>query len=344
MRNALAIVLVVTAADSRAECFVGALAGVQDAPKPRSTPPETQQVEAGPIRLELTLDRTTMNAAETLDATLDVISEPAVVVELPAASDKLGEFSVESSSDDPPVAASGDGPGRTRLRRRFRLTPFLPGEYTLPALDVRWRRAGTDVAGVARTAPVTVRVVSLLPEHAQNAEFDVAGLDPGSIRDAYTAREPRDWTDVSLLAAGIAGAALLTGCGVAWGVAAWRRRRVERDELAQAVERVRSLGSRADATTERCHELAESLRLGLRSRFGAGATTWSAEELEARIPRTPSMSDANVRSLRETLERLDAIRFSGRPVEPREFQELVSSVASGLQVLAATPRPGKEAP
>src|ERR1043165_6234512 len=101
----------------------------------------TQHIQGGPISVDFTLDKTSLNAAESLTATLEVTSPPAVAITLPSPTDKLGEFSVSAQPDDPAAPLSSPGNPPTRPPRRFTLDPFLPGDYSLPALEIAWHRA-----------------------------------------------------------------------------------------------------------------------------------------------------------------------------------------------------------
>ena len=294
-----------------------------------------QHIVAGPVVVDLTLDRTSLNAAESVHATLRVMAPPTVSVELPATEEKLGGFSVASTSDAPDVVVPADGETRTCMIRTYTLDPFLPGDYTLPALEIQWRRTDSGEAGVARTAPVMVRVVSLLPDSAQAPDADIKSLDPGSIRGAYVPPARRNWSFVAIAALCGAGLAVLTGVGAR----ALRRRRAPKDPLEGLIDRVRTLRSASGACTpETCHQLADAIRAALGDRLGEAARSIATPELASRLPRTAFFSAADAEGVGRLCAALDASRFSGDEVPARRAEELSTASLDFLDRMRVMPR------
>jgi hypothetical protein len=294
-----------------------------------------QHIEAGPIRVELSVSRESMNIAESLAVTLEVAAPSSVRVELPRLGDKLGNFSVSSVSDEPALSEPAGAGTQTRCVRRITLEPFLPGDYTMPAMEIHWRRVDSDESGVARTTPETIRVVSLLPEAAQGADADLKTLDTGTIRDRYTPASAGRWGPVTLVACAGLGVAFLTGCGAL----ALRRRRGNKDPLAAIVSRIEVLGRDVDVDTPAfCQELGRSLRAGLSQRVDARAASLLATEVADRLPTDTFFSKQLALDCERTLGALDEARFSGMAMTADERSTLHADTLSILRTLLAMPR------
>ncbi len=301
------------------------LAGASGPACADGAPTGMQRVEAGPVRLELALDRTTMNAAQSLRVTLRVTSPAGVRVDLPPADGKLGGFAITSTDDRAPLASSNGADLETTRVRTFTLEPFLPGEYTLPTFEVGWTRDASREHGVVRTAPVAVRVVSLLPDGAKDAP-----PDPGTIREAYAA-PARTSTRAVVLAASVAGVAL-GGAGV-WAL---RRRRRGVDLLDSLEHRVRDLRlapGPGRSGLDACHELAGYVRLALADRVHPSAASLAPGELAQRL----GANKASVRQGAELLERLDAARFAGGAVVRADLDSWADSAMALMRLLRAGP-------
>ncbi|MBX3379033.1 MAG: hypothetical protein KF805_02975 [Phycisphaeraceae bacterium] len=308
------------------------------APCPAAAPdaaaaPE-QTVSAGPLQATLKLDRASLNVAENLVATLWVKAPTGVQVALPLTEAKLGGFTVISVVDEPlRTVPTGTGE-QQELMRRYTLEPFLPGEYTLPPLEIRWKKGGNE-SGVARTAEVKVPVTSLLPKQAGS---DAKAPDTGTIRGEYTVAKPRDagalWTGVGI---GF-GAAAAVGCGL------WvrSRRRHATDAIDRLLQRVEDLrrADRGDTTNPHAlHELAGAIRGAIADRVEPGAASAEASELVKTLERHSGWGATDARRVGEVLGALDAARFSGACVPATEFRRYVETVVEVLKKLRAMPTP-----
>ena len=334
MRRPSLLILAIAAAVLGTEA-AASRAGVRgdDAPVTQGT----QHIEAGPLRVELTLDRTTMNAAESLAATIRVTSPSSVRVELPSPGEKLDGFSVAATVDEPAQAITQAGEWKTVVTRRFTLEPFLPGDYSVPSLEVLWNRVDSGESGIARTAPVAVHVVSLLPGAPQGADADPKSLDPGSIRDAYVAKSGRNWRPLVLGAGAGIGAALLTG----WGARTLRRRRGGPDRVSASLARIAAARYSSDrGPVEMCHDLADALHLALSDRVDPAAGSLSTNELASRLALSPSLSRECTMDVQRVLERLDAARFSGDTISLEERDRLVDATLNILRTLRDFPAGG----
>jgi len=290
-----------------------------------------QTVRAGPIEAALKLDRSSLNTAESLIATLTVRAESGVRVSLPRVESKLGAFSVLSTVDEPQRTVATSKGDEQLFVRRYTLEPFLPGEYVLPPLEIRWQKSAGE-SGVARTAVVKIPVETLLKE----AGKDGKPPDPGTIRGAYTPPVVRG--DGSIWAGIVIGfvIASLGGAGI-WVL---RRQKQAADEIAILLERVQNL-RRSAATdlpgTEALHELAGALRDGLARRVEPDAATADTGELVARLAKKKTWGDSEARRVGEVLGSLDAARFGGVAMPASEFDLHVEAVVGMLKKMRAMP-------
>jgi hypothetical protein len=309
-----------------------AIAAEQDSPQPL-----TQHITTGPLDVEFSIDRDSMTAAQSATATLRVVSPAAVRVELPEIGEKLGGFAVESVSDAPSKAQAGPDQAYTIQLRTITLSPFLPGDYEVPTLEIRWRKPDSRESGVARTQPVTVHVRSLLPLALKGADAPPPNLDPGTIRDEYIAPAARRWSPITVTI--FAGAALM---GITVGAFSLMRRRSSHspDPLQAIIQRTAALRAGAtspDAAIELCHSLATSLQSALVAKGGSSAASTSVSDLLAALENNPMFSPSHSKNIQSLLEQLDTARFSGESPAPRECEALVEKTFDILLSLQALP-------
>lgn len=319
-------------------CLVAAIVGIGAfgsnciGTTPQDSAPE-QTVRAGPIEATLKLDRSVLNPAQSLIATLTVRAASGVRVSLPPVEAKLGGFSVVSAVDEPLRTVSANSREEQVFERRYRLEPFLPGDYTLPPLEIRWQKSASE-SGVARTAEVKVSVESLLPREAGK---DGKPLDPGTIRDAYTPPAERKvgaiWIGIAI---GIS-VASVAGAGL-WALG---RKRHAADEVAGLLERVQAMRQVAGADAanpDALHELAAALRGALANRVEPSATTAETDVLVSRLGKSAAWGDSDAGRVGEVLCALDAARFGGISMPAAEFRHHVETVVGMLTRLRAMPQ------
>lgn len=304
-----------------------------DSPQP-STAPE-QRIESGPVRVHLRVDRSRINVAQDLRAEITVEAPADVQIDLPAPVDRLGEFTLSSVKDiAPEVKATAQGLVQI-LRRVYALEPYLPGAYSLPELEVRWKVPGTSQAGLARTAPVKIEVVSLAPGPQDKHEPP----DTGTIRDAYTLPEPPKGSTVPALFGALV--AVCAGLGAGW----WLRARsaTTPSTALLAVREIEQLAASVGPSVgpEQQHAAAGAIRRALGAGIGPGLAAASADELRSRLGTGFSSTDAE--TLASTLGELDASRYAGRSVSGSELAPKLKSAAEALRNLLAGQQQGRAA-
>jgi len=234
-------------------------------PAPRGSIPAALErtVESGETSLSLRADKAEMGAAERLRVELMARVGRGYNAEFPTAGEKLGDFGIVSSVDRPVRLTVSGG---LEYVREYLLEPFLPGDYTIPAIVVGFRSTATGQASELRTEPLTVRVTSLL---AQDESPNDTGDYRGVVEPDATA------TNLLRMVLGAVAAALAGLSCVVWLV----RRRRARNPPGKNVES-RLLALRARASTMGapaiCDQVAELVRTCLSRRcnpLAAGMTT-----------------------------------------------------------------------
>jgi hypothetical protein len=124
--------------------------------------------ERGPVRCDLDLDRSEITIAERLQLSISVTIDEAYEVELPPAGEKLAGFGIVDYRTMPPEWAENN---KKKIRRSYVLEPFLSGEYTIPAMTVRFWKSGEEKTHSIDTEEIRIQVTSLLPDTLKNMEL-----------------------------------------------------------------------------------------------------------------------------------------------------------------------------
>ncbi|MEX2218432.1 MAG: BatD family protein [Phycisphaerales bacterium] len=289
-------------------------------------PAVTQTADSGPVSLRLALDRAEINPAETVRLSLTIAADEGCIVEPPEIGEKLGDFSVVAREEGP-VGLVGARSSRTYL---YTLEPFLPGEYTIPAIEVPYRtgpdaprRDSPRADGIAATQPVTVRVVSILPEGAPP--------EPGPARGVVEPAEPRS------LAVPITLAVVCAAAFSAAGALALRRRRAAPPAAAASADLAILLAraERGEAPPlETCNHAAGLLRRALSARI-PGAAAMTTEQLLAAAPRA-GLTAHELEQLRSLFQRCDAARYAA---EPPDHARLLADLRAAVAIAAHLEQP-----
>ena len=115
-----------------------------------------------PVAVRLRVDRLRITTAQVVRVEVEVDAPEGVAVRLPDP-EQFADSGFQVAPRTEPPALVDDG--RTRHLRRFRLEPFLAGDYPIPALAVGWLAPGGEPAGLS-TGALTVQVSSVLGDAA----------------------------------------------------------------------------------------------------------------------------------------------------------------------------------
>jgi hypothetical protein len=127
--------------------------------------------ENGPAFLTLEADKKEMTIAERLNLTLTVTIGEDYDVTLPALGDKLENFGIVDYHTSQPELIDKN---KKKITRSYVLEPFLSGDYTIPSMEVKFRKTGADDAEEhsVKTSEITVKVTSLLPADMKDKKLN----------------------------------------------------------------------------------------------------------------------------------------------------------------------------
>lgn len=155
-------------------------------------PPALQtEAASGPLAVRVAADHAEASPADRVRLSIEWHAprgwSPAPAPLLPREGETIGGFTVAQVRRDPPRF---DEEGRSVESRTFVLEPLTPGEYTIPALELGFRRAGgaPDASSAVeapsegteeialRTEPITITIRSLLDDEADAALAAAKGV------------------------------------------------------------------------------------------------------------------------------------------------------------------------
>jgi len=121
----------------------------------------------GPISLEMKVDKTEINIAGKIKVLLLGKSSDGWKPSFPELAENLDKFSVLEISDSP---SRIEDDGSIGISRTIEIKPFLRGEYSIPPLSLEYSDKENN-KGFLLTTPVSINVVSLLPENTENLQL-----------------------------------------------------------------------------------------------------------------------------------------------------------------------------
>ena len=285
---------------------------------PRTPIEKTYEAEGAAVRIRAS--RSDLAVADRLDLVLEASTTEDRRIEFPSQEENLGEFRVIERRRGPPKLTEG---GRVSEAHTYVLEPFLPGDYTVPAMSVRFHLKADDASAdseiTIETEPISIRVTSVLPAPA--AESGTSGDDAltHGAPDIKEASGPLDlpgrppWV---YWVAGGAIVALLIG-----GIYFWRRRRADAETAAppplahetayRALEKL--LADRlVEAGEYKLFYLCLSniLRHYIEDRFGLRAPESTTEEFLLDLRQDDRLDGGQRNLLRQFLEHCDLVKFA----------------------------------
>ncbi len=132
-------------------------------------PVVSEEMHSGKLSVLYTLSATEISIAEKLLVTLEVTVPEDYDVNFPQFSGKLGDFNLSSTASTPKELI-GD---RIRQKRICILTPYLPGQYTIPAMTIsagERRPPGLEKAEVI-IPPHIITITSFLGSNEKNPQI-----------------------------------------------------------------------------------------------------------------------------------------------------------------------------
>lgn len=138
--------------------------------------PASRDIEKGPVRATVEIDRDAVAIPETLTLTLTVDAERGVEVKMPELGELLGPFGVQKVEKAEPI----EGDIYRRERWTVTLEPFLPGDIAIPPMTIAFRDARpradgseADVQDAVDTPELGVQVTQTLADVKPPVAIDV---------------------------------------------------------------------------------------------------------------------------------------------------------------------------
>lgn len=158
-----------------------------------------------PIQVTATSSSQSVRIGDVIEYQVKVEYSPDLIVQMPGAQTKFGEFEIRGVDVPPPVET---GAGRFSALANFELMAFKTGELEIPSVEIQYTTQAGEESSLS-TEPVKITVVSVITDETQDIE---------DIKPPW--EMPRDWWFwIILIALGL----LLLAAALYWW---FRRRRV----------------------------------------------------------------------------------------------------------------------
>ena len=320
-------------------CVLGLLpAGCRTSPPaghgaPAPTP-VSEELASGELRVQLTLSSPQLSIADQLQLTLIATAPEDFAIDFPEfTGSALGDFTLAAATEAPKALVGAQlSQGRT-----LTLAPFLPGEYTIPAMTV----SAQDKQHPDHKATVTIpaRIITVTSFLAKDEK------DP-QITDIYAPLSQPLPTLYYLLAAG---AALLL-----FALLFYFRRRRRRQQppppplplhvaALAAIDRLLQEQGTASDFARFYAGLTLILRHYIEARFGLKAPEQTTEEFLDSLRQSPAFSQEQKSLLRNFLGRCDLIKFARIIPDPQEAEAAIGLCRDFIRASGENiPRSSKE--
>jgi LPXTG-motif cell wall-anchored protein len=274
---------------------------------------------ANDLGVTLRLSATEITASDRVVLQLQATAPEGDPVTFPEFADsKLGEFQIVASRRSSPRLVDQ---GRVQLTQTYELEPFLPGDYAIPAIEIK------HAADALSTEEIAVKVTSVLPADVPDPDikeiappFDLAGMPP--------------WV-YGLIAAGV----------LALAAAAyyfWRRRKKEAEAAIPIIpphelafeELAKLLAEDLIAKGEIklfYLRLSNILRRYIEGRFGLHAPESTTEEFLEDLRAGSDFSSEQKSLLRRFLQHCDLVKFAKHQPTQDEVDLAVGSCRTFIE-------------
>ncbi|MBF0239605.1 MAG: DUF4381 family protein [SAR324 cluster bacterium] len=151
--------------------LTGCKSPISGTPEQTNAPEGLQKVyERGPLQLTLTLNKTILTIAETLELNLVARLSEDHDIKWPKFGENLEKFGIRDYRSPAPKLLEN---GLMEYQKTYVLEPFLSGEYLIPSITLYfWKKdEQPPQTHELSTEPVTLQVASLLPENIQKQEL-----------------------------------------------------------------------------------------------------------------------------------------------------------------------------
>lgn len=282
-----------------------------------------------PVKATAAVDRDAITIGDPVVLTVTVELGQGWTVADPGVPRGLGEFEVLETE---PALQSRLGAGTTRFVFRYRISAFRVGDHQLPAVEVSYAGPG-GVTGVARTAPIAMRVQSvILP--AEDAT-DIKPLKPQLALPGLVWAEVLRW--IFAAAAGLA--VVVLAVAVLW----LRRRRAQAQadgltpaqRALAALEQLAALDLAAKGRyAEHYERLTAILRAYVAEQYRLPAGERTPRELRSEMERA-GVDPQQRAAIFEVLREGELVRFHSGRTYPAHAKGALGSALTAMKRAAA---------
>jgi len=296
----------------------------------------TKTCRKGPAEVQVWASAEAISTADQLTLEVEATTDEGFEVKLPEFGETIGRFHIKRQSRPQPELLKG---GRLRYLAVYQLTPFLPGEYKIPSMTVRFTESGSP-AGRTRaieTKSMSIRVDSVLSE---DAEPQIKAITPP---------EPLPETLSPWWFVGMAAVLLIPLVGFI----GWRRFRRRRNapqaiilrpahEIAEeALQRLLSENLVASGQFKAFyHRLSAILRHYIENRFGLRAPEQTTEEFLNAMRTADGLTPAQKQLLKRFMIHCDQVKFAGYQPAPDEVQKMIDAATRFIAETRIQQEPG----
>ncbi len=280
-----------------------------------AAPPVSEELASGELRVQLTLSSPQLSIADQLQLTLIATAPEDFEISFPEfTGSALGDFTLTATTEAPKALVGAQlSQGRT-----LTLAPFLPGEYSIPAMTVSAQDKQHPDQKATVTIPArTITVTSFLAKDEKDPQ----------ITDIY-APLSQPLPTLYYLLAGAAAALLL------FALLFYFRRRRRRQQppppplplhvaALAAIDRLLQEQGTACDFARFYAGLTLILRHYIEARFGLKAPEQTTEEFLDSLRQSPAFSEEQKALLRNFLGRCDLIKFARIIPDPQEVDAAI---------------------
>ena len=279
-----------------------------------------------PVSLHVRISDSSIMSTDTLTFVLEAQQKDGAQAILPELTDEdFGEFTIRDRKTLRKVAAKK---GVSTIATKYILEPFLPGEYVIPPIEVRYWRGNETPADPDETPPNSVRTKEFVIEVKSHGAIDSpsAGIkpirdDPAEIAEKGTDKKRRAFLILVTIATA-ALIALVIIMGRRWHPPVAPMRKIPPHETAlEALKRLREkrLIERG-LIREFYFEISNIMRHYIEGRFSISAPEQTTEEFLVTMTQDGHF-DANKQDLlRSFLEHCDLVKFARYAPETGEVR------------------------
>lgn len=275
-----------------------------------------KQYEAENVDVKLRVSAAEITASDRVLVEIEAVAPEGEEINFPQFEDKLGEFQVVDSRRSSPRLVDE---GRVLVKQSYELEPFLPGDYSLPALKIE--HGSPEARATLETEEVLIKVASVLPE--EEAEPDIKEIAP-----------PVELPGTPPWVYGVIALGILALAAGAYFL--WKRRRIAEEDAIppvppheQAYEELEAL-LREDLITKGevktfYLRLSNILRHYIEGRFSLRAPERTTEEFLIDLRAGDDFSTDQKVLLRRFLEHCDLVKFAKHDPTRTEIDQSVDA-------------------